>query len=176
MLKKTLLAIFMIYFAGCSSEIEFEPVFEVHSDFETIVENFVTEASLRGKNIEIDNLIIRYDDSLENNVCGRCNSINNDPYIQKIILINNGNCWLNDAQKEALIFHELGHCLLGRLHDETKLPNGDPKSMMIPNDLSIYSGCIYALGGDTSCNKAYRRSYYLDELFDETTPTPDWAK
>jgi len=166
--------VFMIF--GCASKDDFEAVYDVPEEFEPIVETFIIEAASRGVDLTINNLIIRYDDSLEDNVCGRSNTMDNDPGFQKIILINTSKCWLNDQQKEALVFHEMGHCILGRSHDETLLPNNAPKSMMVKDDISVYSGCIYALGGDTSCNKTSRREYYLDELFDENTPVPDWAK
>ena len=76
---------------------------------------------------------------------------------------------------EVLIFHELGHCVLGRLHQNDYLPNGDPKSLMIQNELDQYA-CVYDLSGDNDCNNLFKREYYLDELFDPTTPTPDWAQ
>ena len=175
-MKKRCYAVLLFIAFGCSNQKDIEPVYEVPDEFQYIVETFIEQAALRGKNFQISNLIIRYDDELESNVCGRCNAVSSlDTDIQKIILINTDKCWLNNSQKEALIFHELGHCFLGRSHDETLLPNGDPKSMMVPDDISIYSGCIYALGGDNSCDKTYRRGYYLDELFNADTPIPDWA-
>ena len=168
--------LFMILIAGCSDQDDFEAVYDVPEEFQTIVETFIEEAALRGFSYQITNLIIRYDDDVESNFCGLCNSSSMDQNIQKIILINSSKCWLNDAQKEALIFHELGHCFLGRLHDTTLLPNDDPKSMMTEGNIRIYSPCIYAIGGTNDCNFTFKRAYYLDELFNENTPTPDWAQ
>lgn len=170
------LGFLIVCITGCSSQEEFEAVYEVPDEFQAIIETFVEEAALRGFDYQITNLIIRYDDDMESNYCGQCNSDSMDPSVQKIILINSVKCWLNDFQKEALIFHELGHCLLGRLHDESRLPNDDPKSMMVKDDIGIYSPCIYAIGGTTECNYTFKRSYYLDELFNEATPIPDWAQ
>ena len=45
---------------------------------------------------------------------------------------------------------------------------------MYPNDITLYSPCVYAIG-DT-CNKLYRKAYYVNELFDAATPVPDWGK
>lgn len=176
MMRFSLFGLFIICLAGCSNQDEFEPVYDVPEEFQVIVETFIEEAALRGFNYQITNLILRYDDDLESKYCGQCNSNSMDENTQKIILINSRKCWLNDYQKEALIFHELGHCFLGRSHDASLFPNGDPKSMMAKSNISIYSSCIYAIGGTNDCNYTFKRSYYLDELFDEATPMPDWAQ
>jgi hypothetical protein len=169
------LMLLILFLIGCSSEESMPTVYNVPDEFETIVENFKMEAMSRDYDIRIDNLIIRYDATVEEPYCATCNSKSLDPNIQKIISINPDKCWLNDYAKEALIFHELGHCILGRDHDNTLLPNGDPRSMMIENNIGIYSPCVYAIGGDNSCNFIFKRNYYISELFDETTPIPDWA-
>lgn len=169
------LLILLLFSISCSNE-SFEPVYEVPEEFEPIVEQFITEAKTRGYDLTINNLIISYSDEIEALYCGKCNSKAPNDEIQKIISINPTVCWMNDYQKEALIFHELGHCFLLRDHDNSTLPNGDPKSMMVKNNLSVYSPCVYAIGGTTECNFVFKRDYYLDELFDQSTPVPDWAK
>ena len=68
---------------------------------------------------------------------------------------------LNDLQKEQLVFHELGHCALGRFHTDSQVQWNDlegyyPASIMsrkVFNDWSI---------------KAYEihKDYYLKELFE----------
>jgi len=148
----------------------------VLEEFQPIVQTFIAEAALRGRSIEVNNLIIQYDANLEAGVCGRCNSNKLNEQIQKIISINpTKSCWSTSQEKEALFFHELGHCLLGRLHNNDLLPNGDPKSIMVENNRSTYNGCVYQFGEEDDCNILYKREYYLDELFDENTPTPEWA-
>jgi len=73
-----------------------------------------------------------------------------------------------DLMKEDLVFHELGHGLLGRGHLNSTLSNDDWKSIMC--------------GGTKVDNRPWninyrgvRRSYYLDELFDITTSEPSFA-
>lgn len=161
---------------GCTSKEEFVPLYNVPEEFQGIVEKFIKEAELRGYSYDIDNLIITYDENIDKDLCGKCNSNSQGQNEQKIISINPDKCWVNDFQKETLIFHELGHCLLGRTHETALMPNGDPKSMMVKNDISIYSPCVYTFGNEEDCNFTYKRNYYLDELFDENTPIPDWAK
>lgn len=53
---------------------------------------------------------------------------------------------LSDTQKEIVVFHELGHCLLGRVHNESK------QSIMYP---SILPAKLYLSD----------REGYLDRLF-----------
>jgi hypothetical protein len=168
--------LFVILLAACRGEEEFDPVFTVPDDLLPYVNNFIHEGELRGHTIEIKNLIIRYDESMEFPVCANCNSNAIDAEVQKIISVGTTACWTNNYEQEALIFHELGHCYLGRNHTSEKLPNGAPKSMMVPNDITIYSPCVYQIG-EEPCDKTSRREYYLDELFDpNTTPVPEWAK
>ena len=56
--------------------------------------------------------------------------------------------------REMIVFHELGHCILGRGHKEDAFENGVCKSIM--------------RSGNGGCYDAYRantREYFLDELF-----------
>jgi len=55
--------------------------------------------------------------------------------------------------REALMFHELGHCILSLEHNDTTERNGDPMSIMHSR---AYSSSLYV---------KYRRSY-LRELFE----------
>ena len=168
--------VFLVLFLSCSAKEEFMPVYDVPSEFQFIVKTFIQEAANRGLVINIDNLIIKYDPTLAVDICGRCNSNALDAKTQKIITINpTFICWSNDVEKETLIFHELGHCILGRLHKNDELPNGDPKSLMTQSNVSVYSPCSYPIGGECE-NNTFKRSYYLDELFNENTPIPSWAK
>lgn len=164
-----------ILVAGCSDDNGFVPVYNVPADYQAFVDTFIAEAAKRGHSIEIDNLIINYDETIEEPHCAKCNSTSKLDF-QKIISVNpNLKCWFTNEEHETLIFHELGHCVLGRLHDESLLPNGDLKSIMNRYDLSVYSSCIYPVDNEP-CDKIYKRAYYLDELFDESTPVPEWGK
>ena len=158
--------------AGC--EQRFEPVYDVAGDLEMHVDAFLDEAALRGHQLTINNLILEYDQELARSVCGICNSRSPSPNVQKVIRINPHCTITYHEQIEALVFHELGHCVLGRDHDSELLPNGDPKSIMTPANYDVYAPCVYQIG-EENCNFTFKRSYYVDELFDERTPVPDWA-
>ena len=140
------------------------------------IESFISEAAKRGHTIEKKNLIARFSKASDGALCGSCNSLSSDPNIQKIISIYNINpCWFNDQQLETLVFHELGHCILGREHLTDTLINGDPKSIMVPDNLALYAPCLYPIGNQP-CNMSFKREYYLNELFDPNTTPPNWRQ
>jgi hypothetical protein len=160
---------------GCKQEEDVKTVYDVPEEFQVYIDSFIHEASIRGRSININNLIISYDPTIEAPYCGVCNSSSKDPRVQKVISINpNLQCGYDPLETENFIFHELGHCVLGRLHDGQLLPNGDPRSIMIEGKLDLYSPCIYQID-ENPCDNTFKRAYYLDELFDEATTTPDWG-
>lgn len=88
----------------------------------------------------------------EGSVAGSCST---DGHTQRHIRIDRS-FWnrSSDMVREMVIYHELGHCLLGRGHREDTFGNGICKSIM--------------RSGLGSCRDAYttdNRSYFLEELF-----------
>ncbi len=165
----------LLLLLACQSDEPFTPEYQVPSELQVHIDTFLMEAGTRGQTIEIDNLIIEIDNNLPISTCGVCNSLESPGQTQKIVRLNPTCLELAPAQVEALLFHELGHCVLLRPHEESTLPNGDPKSMMVANDLDVYAPCIYAIDGSEDCDNTFKRDYYLDELFEESTPAPEWA-
>lgn len=160
---------------ACQKGNDFAPVYNVPAEFEPYVQSFISEANAHGKTITINNLIIQYDSTLPDNFCAKSNVISSENNVQKIISVNPRlKCWQNSLQLETLIYHEMGHCILGRQHDNTLMPKGYAKSIMYPDDITLYSPCVYPI--DDSCNQLYRRTYYVSELFDPSTALPDWGK
>ncbi|HZI52986.1 MAG TPA: hypothetical protein VFD56_04770 [Chitinophagaceae bacterium] len=169
---KNLLIVCIVLSLSCQKKNDF--VYNVPREFEPHVQRFISEAGARGHRISINNLIIKYESSSSLVYCATSNVISSGNDVQKIISIKSTSCWQTDTQAETIIFHELGHCILGRDHDNSLMPKGDPKSIMYPDNTELYSPCVYAIGD--SCNKLYRRAYYIDELFNPSTPAPDWGK
>ncbi len=160
-----------------SFEYRIEPALEVY------VETFFEEAKARGISIPKENLIVEFTDSLPEDFCGQCERPKAGRAGQRIIQIRkNRDCWdIKVSQnKEALVFHELGHCLLGRDHKDEFFPNGAPTTIMTTRLAGPYEPCVYVFGDDQAtfkCNKTVRRPYYLDELFNENLSMyPDWAE
>ena len=174
MQKRLLLILAFLFSLGCSKDKTAVPVYNVPTEFQPLVSSFVHEAALRHDTLVINNLIIRYDSSISISYCALCNSL--EPNVQKLITVNpKVHCYNNALEREALFFHELGHCILGRSHTDARLPNGDPKSIMVKDNIGLYSSCLYPIGGACQDN-SFKRLYYLDELFNPQTPVPLWGQ
>ncbi|RMG20066.1 MAG: hypothetical protein D6730_20520 [Bacteroidetes bacterium] len=152
--------LYLLGLAGCDRP---QP-FDVHPDFQPYVDRFIAEGAKRGHDIDFSDtgLSIIFREAVDTETGGVCRGKHRIE-IEKFFWDD-----LNDFQREGLIFHELGHCELGRGHKNDTLPNGEWASRMrgdpIPQGLSAvinYTGA--------------RRLYYIDELFDPGTPQPDWA-
>lgn len=115
---------------------------------------FVVEGSKRSINVNTNRLTLVFGKTSTKespSTVGTCEPVNGYP----VVTIDTA-YWSvsNDLEKEELVFHELGHCLLDRDHCEEK-ENGAPVSLMEPEMLG---------------SKVYgeRREAFVDELF-----TPD---
>ena len=72
----------------CTKDESVQPVLDIHPDFQPLVDLFVTEATQRGINLTIDNLILQYDPGLSQFTCAECNSSESLEKVQKQILVN----------------------------------------------------------------------------------------
>ncbi|MBK8444937.1 MAG: hypothetical protein IPL35_16680 [Sphingobacteriales bacterium] len=153
--------------ANTSCKKDHEKVYEVPAIIQPYVDDFKAEAAARGINLVVDDLIVEFRENLEsqgNEAAGLCHfgTKNSSPFVELDTTSNNWTAGANS--RELLVFHELGHCLLNRQHKEDLLPNGQYASLMKAGGDILYA--------DFS---NYKRDYYLDELFHENTPTPDWV-
>ncbi len=119
-------------------------------------QSFEYEATLRGIDINFETFPINgYIRSIqEDDIAGTCNYHQGEPNVVTIDL----EFWnaSSNLRREMVVFHELGHCYLGRDHREAAFDNGICTTIMN----SGTSGCFVAY---TSEN----REYYLDELFSQ---------
>ena len=132
------------------------------------IERFELEAQRRGYDLQIDSLIVEFESDLQGgDAAGLCTFANRQSPIPHIQLDTTSYNWQNNEyQRETLIFHELGHCILNRRnHRDDYLPNGNIASIMRSTGEQVYGGSL----------NYFKRAYYLDELFDFNTPAPDWA-
>jgi hypothetical protein len=161
-MKKIALFFSLVVALSCSKDDDTKP--DVASDFQPYLERFKSEASARNVNLNYDKLKIEFVDQASlPNYCGWGDF--SPPHVR---IVQSDGCWntRSDADKEILIFHELGHSMLQRQHFNDTLPNGDYKSMM-------FDGRQFGIYIATTPE---RRQYYLDELFNPaTTSIPTWA-
>lgn len=178
-----LLLLFSTVLLSCKKEIESKPaMFTIEKELRPYFDTFLKEAKLRNVKIDTTNLILKFNSILTSDKCGTCTQNPQKTSEQKTIEIfkSVASCWTTATTngREALVFHELGHCLLGRInHKNTTFADGSPQSIMIANNTDLYTPCVYVLDEDpTKCNKTTRRQYYIDELFNPNAAKPDWAK
>ena len=139
----------LILLASC----EKEPVnFYIDPELQPYFDLFSEEASARGLTVDFEAASIETEfTDLEGNVPGQCAHSEASPNLLRIdpTIWNSYEEW----EKEFLIFHELGHCYLGRSHDDAKDEAGNCKSIMH----SSSSVCTNTFNSD--------RILLLDELF-----------
>ncbi|MEQ8703009.1 MAG: hypothetical protein RIC19_03770 [Phaeodactylibacter sp.] len=146
--------VFLSVLAGCQKAEEATPAITVDAAFQPYFERFEAEGVLRGLDIDLasEEIGAVFSDELVDGQAGLCTQ-----YTSGISIIEIGPAnWsaANDLEREHLIFHELGHCYLGRAHEDAKDAAGFCLSMM--------------QSGNGSCRYNYRnvtRTAYLDELF-----------
>lgn len=127
---------------------------EIESELLTYFDSFELEAEARNLSIDIDNIDINgyVEDIEERGTLGQCKSYSDGSHT----VVFDENYWdrITDLQREYLVFHELGHCILDRAHDDTKDANGNCNSIM--------------QSGANTCKSIYsseNRTSLLDELF-----------
>lgn len=123
--------------------------------------NFKQEASIRKFDFDYSDININF---------GETNgSFATTYYSSKSIIIDSATLdWKRTP--ESVVFHELGHLLLHRSHCSTKYTSSRgfeyAKSIMYKYGPDDYETPIHT----------YRRDYYVNELFDPSTPRPEWME
>ena len=127
MCKWSLLLIVLVVSSCAKDE---EPQFLIDVPLQEYFDRFKAEAALRGVEIDFAALKISGDIRLigTQNVIGQCGHTEEEP---NVVIVDKF-YWdsATDLDREFLIFHELGHCALGRGHLDDSDGNGDCISMM----------------------------------------------
>jgi len=143
--------LFILLICSCSQENdnEIEAELQIHFD------SFVEEANTFGMEISLDDLDIGgYVENIEQRgTLGQCKSFSDG---SKHIVVDES-YWnrIDATEREYLVFHELGHCVLGREHLDTSDASGICTSIM--------------QSGDGDCRGIYNltnREELLKELFE----------
>jgi hypothetical protein len=106
------------------------PVLQVDPVFLPYVERFEKASEAMGNPIQVSDLRLEFgqmQNAMENGACEIVGDEVPTVYI-------NEKAWnrLTEVDREALIFHELGHCVLRRAHVAEIEETGVPKSLMHP--------------------------------------------
>lgn len=126
----------------------------VDQELRPYLDKFVEEGEKRGKQIVVSDLLVIFGETrseAEPNRIGYCAST----YPKSIVIDRKVFNELDIGGREMLMFHEFGHCILDRGHDEgcyiDEYPCKFPTSVMYPSVVSTYY--------------LKNRELYLDELF-----------
>lgn len=145
----------LILIQSCHKEVQHN----IPIEFESYVNNFFYEAEIRKMDLRLQDVSLSIEYAqLPNDRAGQCRSSKHLIEIKK-------KSWtrFTTEQKEHLIAHELGHCLLDRNHrNELSISN---------EDISIMQG--EKIGSFNLFSKKWKK-YYYDELFNPCTPLPNW--
>jgi hypothetical protein len=158
---KNLLLLVLLFSQGCKNS-SFQSS-SIHPELDPFVDTFIREATTRG--IELNekrgDFIVQFG-RMEAKKSASCKP-NHTP---KIITIDSLTWkFIDPAQKESLVFHELAHCLLQRPHNTEAFEFGECKSWMREDESSCY----------VNLQNPEWREYYLDELFSPSNvPVPYW--
>lgn len=142
----------ILLISACNED---EEAVYVESELQAYFDAFEAEAQARNVSIDWNEASVSaYLSDIENaSVYGRCIRLSEqNPKIEI-----NQTYWdsASEMEREYLLFHELGHCVLGRKHDDSKDGSGHCISIM--------------QSGDDACKMRYRlsnRSALIDELFE----------
>ena len=144
----------LILLAILSCGKEDEPQFLIDAPLQEYFDRFKAEAALRNQVIDFEAMMISGDVRLIGtpNVIGQCGHTEREP---NVVIVDKF-YWdsASDLDREFLIFHELGHCALGRGHLDDSDGQGHCISIMT--------------SGTGLCNIDYTvatRTELIDELF-----------
>lgn len=165
-------AVFLTSFHIANEDVVLMPIHQgVHPDFDPYIDKFVKESRGMFLRSDIDHITMGYKIYIGDGTIGTCVHV---PGVFTEININIEywfSPYITNLDREALIFHELGHCALGRLH--TRLPGlfGDILAKIFSKNKGFLAdGCPISLmhwSANSTCY-ALHRDYYVEELF-----TPD---
>jgi Zn-dependent protease with chaperone function len=120
---------------GCAPRMQHEAFYQVDEPFVQFIHAFEQASALQGQPIRIDDLIVSFGSTPTMNETGICEWAE---YQTPRVTLNE-RIWKNltDDDREEVIFHELGHCLLRRVHHTGEVHGyaGDvriPESVMFP--------------------------------------------
>lgn len=166
-MKRIMFLIGLLSLFSCSKNYD---RFYVDPDLAPYYEDFVTAGKFYGRDHSTGNLVVEFGDvhkfvtnSRAIGICKRelefinefGSLIQKTHFYPRVVIDRETFFSLDDYSKRALIFHELGHCILNRDHDESINEQGYVKSIMYPSLVTQRLGIFYQ----------FLEDYYIEELF-----------
>lgn len=135
-----------------------EPKQTIPVELQQYVDEFFKDARQKGINIDLTDFNLDISFANLPGADGRCYFSGNKVIIDSIF-------WkqAHPLRRRALLYHELGHCILNRRHENAQHRNGECKSIM---------------RADYDCSENFVSEkwwdYYLNELFTSNQELPTW--
>lgn len=125
-----------------------------YNPFKSEVDGFIRAGASQGLPIDMSDFNVIMAERLPSNVVGLC-----VPY-EHIVLVS-AQYWsvADKIHREALVWHELGHCMLNRMH-VSDMKDGHAVSLMYPSINSVDDEKFYTA----------HRNEYIKELFSPQPP------
>lgn len=141
--------------SGCGSAPSQAPTLQIDPSLTSYVSRFEQASVQYGHPTQVTNLVMGFgdvNDPGEIGARGDCEIVTG----QTPTVTISADAWAasTDAEREELVFHELGHCVLGLKHIAGINSAGIPVSLMDPTEID---GAIYS----------QNRDYYLNGLFNQ---------
>lgn len=150
-MKTAMLGLLSLLLTSCAQEKKGN---NIDAELQVYVSSFENDAKAMGRDLEIENLTVKFGESSNPNQLGLCSLEKSGPIITVSRTNYDNYVKLKKfSDIELVMYHELGHCILFLRHNDSYSgPNQFPSSIMH----SIhFSGLLY---------KTYKQNY-LKELF-----------
>ena len=158
-----LLLLTFLIFSSCNQKKKGSspPSYNVDPEISMYVNSFIAKMNLAGINKSTQYLQVSFTDSLPPGAVGVCQlkTINDGVTKYKVPVVKLLKIYwenLDDSEKEQITYHELAHCVLGRVHSLQKDEGNNPLSIMYP---SLIPGTAYRS----------QYGYFMSELFNTST-------
>lgn len=145
-----------LFLQSCAEKKEKKDLYQVSNEFSGFVQTFESTSAGLGQDMTINDLVLEFGSTPSMNETGVCEITEGETPRVTI----NERIWTNLTlmDRQEVIFHELGHCVLRRKHQEGTVTVGGywgtiPNSIMYPYRIP---GSIYEPN----------QEYYDEELFD----------
>ena len=163
-MRAMIVKILVLMLSACAPE-HFHPYRLDISGFEDLVASFKAFGLAQGRIIEIDDLIIEFSDSIaaggEDGLC-----VLNENQTPIILISRHFWAHSDSVHEEILLFHELGHCILGRRNhnNATTTINNGVEDISVPVSVMTYSNENFDVPGGIDYYTT-RHDSFMKELF-----------
>lgn len=138
--------------SGCGTRMTVDP------SLRPTVNQFLQDSQAHGVYVDASHLRAYLDPGLVYAASGKLETVGLCDMASGVVTISPDYWGIADqAQRENLVYHELGHCLLNRLHTQALGDDGLPSSIMYPDLLD-------------PTDYQTRRTALVDELFADRVP------